>query len=65
MRRNNKNNVLECAKKFDIKTRLLFKLFFSNTINANLNDISTYNYSDAVEKTIELIEKNEIKNVMK
>jgi hypothetical protein len=28
MRRNNKNNVLECAKSFNIKTRLLFEFFF-------------------------------------
>jgi hypothetical protein len=65
LRKNNKKNVLECAKDFNIKTRLLFKLFFFNTVNANLNDISTYNYFDAVKETIELIEKNEIKKTIK
>jgi hypothetical protein len=65
MHRNNESNVLEYAKDFDIKTRLLLELFFSNTINANLSDISKYNYSDAVEETIELIEKNEIKKAIK
>ncbi len=65
MRRNNESNILECAKMFNIKTRLLFKLFFLNIINANLNDISTYNYFDVFEKTIELIKKNEIKKTIK
>ncbi len=65
MHRNNENNVLECAKNFDIKMRLLFELFFSSTVNANLSDISTYNYSNAVEETIKLIEKNEIRKMIK
>ncbi len=65
MRRNNENNVFECAKDFNIKTRLLFEIFFSSTINANLSDISTYNYSDAIKETTELIEKNEIKKAIK
>jgi hypothetical protein len=45
--------------------RLLFELFFSSTVNANLSDISTYNYSNAVEETIKLIEKNEIRKMIK
>jgi hypothetical protein len=65
MRRNNESNILEYAKDFDIKTRLLFELFFSNTINADLSDISTYNYSDAIKETTELIEKNEIRKTIK
>jgi hypothetical protein len=65
MRRNNENNNLEYAKNFDIKTKLLFEFFFSSTINADLSDISTYNYFDAIEEMIELIKKNEIKKTIK
>jgi hypothetical protein len=40
IRRNQKSNVLEYAKNFNIKMRLLIKFFFFDTTNANLNDIS-------------------------
>ncbi len=39
--------------------------FFFDTTNANWNDISTYNYSNAVDKTFELINENEIKRAIK
>jgi hypothetical protein len=62
---NRENNVLECAKDFNVKTRLLSELFFFDTTNANLSDISTYNYSNAIKKKIELIGKNEIWRIIK
>ncbi len=65
IRRNRENNVLEYAKDFNVKTRLLFEFFFLDTTNANLSYISTYNYSNAIEKTIELIEDNEIRRMIK
>jgi hypothetical protein len=63
--RNQKNNVFECVNDFNFKTRFLIEFFSSDTINANLNDISTYNYSNAVNKMFELIDENEIKKAIK
>jgi hypothetical protein len=57
--------VLECAKDFNVKTRLLSELFFLDTIDPNLSDISTYNYLNAIDETIELIEENEIRKTIK
>jgi predicted RNA binding protein with dsRBD fold (UPF0201 family) len=65
IRRNQKNNVLECVNDFNFKTKLLIELFFFDTINANLSDISTYNYSNAVNEMFELINENEIKKAIK
>jgi hypothetical protein len=65
IRRNQKNNVLECVNDFNFKTKFLIELFFFDTINVNLSDISTYNYSNAVNKMFELIDKNEIKRTIK
>jgi hypothetical protein len=61
IRRNRKNNVFKYAKDFNIKTRFLIEFFFDTT-NANLNNISTYNYSNSIDETFELIDENEIKN---
>ncbi len=65
IRRNQKDNVLECVNDFDFKTRLLIEFFFFDTINANLSDISTYNYSNAVNEMSELINENEIRRAIK
>lgn len=47
-------------EKFQCQDEISVRVFFFDTINANLSDILTYNYSNAIEKTIELIKKNEI-----
>ncbi len=65
IRRNQKNKVLECVNDFNFKTRFLIEFFFFNTINANLNVISTYNYSNAMNEMFELIDENEIKRTIK
>jgi hypothetical protein len=65
IRRNQKNNVLECVNDFDFKMRFLIEFFFFDTINTNLNDISTYNYSNAVNEIFELIDENEIRKTIK
>ncbi len=65
IRRDQNDNVLECVNNFNIKTRFLIELFFFDTTNANLSDISTYNYSNAVDETFELINENEIKRTIK
>jgi hypothetical protein len=44
-----------------ILKRDFWSSFFFDTANANLNDISTYNDSNAVNKTFKLIDENEIK----
>ncbi len=43
----------------------MIELFFFDTIKANLNNISTYNYSNAVNEMFELIDENEIKQTIK
>jgi hypothetical protein len=65
IRRDQNDNVLECVNDFDIKIRFLIELFFFDTTNANLNDISTYSYSSAVDETSALINENEIKRAIK
>ncbi len=65
IRRNQKDNVLKCANDFDFKTRFLIELFFSDTVNANLSDISTHNYSNAVNEMFELIDEDEIRKAIK
>jgi hypothetical protein len=45
--------------------RDFWSCFFFDTTNANLSDISTYNYSNAVYETFELIDANEIKRTIK
>jgi hypothetical protein len=65
IRRDQNDNVFEHANDFDIKARLLIEFFFSNTTNANLDDISTYIYLNAVDETFELIDENEIKRAIK
>jgi 4-hydroxy-3-methylbut-2-en-1-yl diphosphate synthase IspG/GcpE len=65
IRRNQKDNVLECVNNFDFKMRLLIEFLFFDTINANLNNISTYNYSNAMNDMFELIDENKIKKAIK
>jgi hypothetical protein len=65
IRRNQNDNVLEHVNDFDIKARFLIEFFFSSTTNADLDDISTYIYSNAVDETSELIDENEIKRAIK
>jgi hypothetical protein len=65
IRKNQDDNALKHAKNFDIKTRFLIEFFFFDTTNANLSDISTYSYSNAVDETFELIDENEIKRAIK
>jgi hypothetical protein len=65
IRRNQNDNVLERINNFNFKMRLLIEFFFSETTNANLNDISTYNYSNAIDETFKLIDENEIKKTIK
>ncbi len=65
IRRDQNDNVLECVNDFNIKIKLLIKFFFFDTTNANLSDISTYNYSSAVDETSALINENEIKRAIK
>jgi hypothetical protein len=50
---------------FEFETRMLSKLFFSNTIEVDLIDMSSFNYSNFVSKSIFFISKNEIKQTIK
>jgi hypothetical protein len=44
---------------------MLTKQFFSKTVEANLNDMTNFNYRDVVVKTTFLISKNEIRQIIK
>jgi hypothetical protein len=50
---------------FKFKTRLLSKLFFSNTTKTDFFDMSNFNYSNLVLKSIFFITKNDIKQTIK
>jgi hypothetical protein len=65
IRKDQNDNVYIYAKNFNIKTRLLIELFFFDTTNANLSDISTYSYSNAIDETFNVIIENEIKSMIK
>jgi hypothetical protein len=64
-RRDAKNNVLETTTNFEFKTRLLSKLFFSDTTKTDLFDMSSFSYSNLVSKSTFLITKNEIEQTIK
>jgi hypothetical protein len=64
-RRNAKNNILETIMNFEFKTRMLSKLFFSNTIEADLINMSSYNYFNLVSKSNFFISKNEIRQTIR
>ncbi len=50
---------------FRFKTRLLSNLFFSDTIEIDLIDMSSFNYLNVVLKSSSLITKNEIRQMIK
>ncbi len=50
---------------FEFKTRMLSKLFFSNTIEADLINMSSYNYFNLVSKSNFFISKNEIRQTIR
>jgi hypothetical protein len=50
---------------FEFKTRFLSNLFFSNTIEINLIDMSSFNYFNVILKLLFLITKNEIRQTIK
>jgi hypothetical protein len=50
---------------FEFKIRLLSNLFFSNTIEIDLIDMSSFNYFNVVLKSSSLIMKNEIRQTIK
>jgi hypothetical protein len=53
------------TRKILTSRRDFWSSFFFDTTNANLSDILTYNYSNAVDETFELINENEIKRAIK
>ncbi len=60
-RRDAENNVFEVTTNFEFKTRFLSNLFFLNTIEIDLIDMSNFNYLNVVLKSSFLITKNEIR----
>ncbi len=64
-RRNIENNVLEITTDFEFKTRFLSDLFFSDTIEIDLSDLSNFSYLNVVVKSSFLIMKNEIRQAIR
>jgi predicted RNA binding protein with dsRBD fold (UPF0201 family) len=64
-RRDAENNAFEVTTNFEFKTRLLSDLFFSDTIETDLIDMSNFNYLNAVLKSSFLIMKDEIRQAIK
>jgi hypothetical protein len=57
IQKNNLKKTTRIVKSFENKTNMLTKQFFSKTIEADLNDITNFNYRDVVVKTTSLISK--------
>jgi hypothetical protein len=64
-RRNAENNAFEMTTNIEFKIRFLLNLFFSDTIEIDLIDMSSFNYLNVVLKSSFLITKNEIRQTIK
>ncbi len=64
IQKNNLKKITRVVKSFENKTNMLTKQFFSKTIEANLNDMTSFNYRDVIVKTTFLISKNEIRQII-
>jgi hypothetical protein len=64
-RRDAENNAFEVTTNFEFKIRLLSNLFFSDTIEIDVIDMSNFNYLNVVVKSSFLIMKNEIRQTIK
>jgi hypothetical protein len=64
-RRDIESNVLEITIDFEFKIRLFSNLFFFDTIEINLSDLSNFNYLNVVVKSSFFIMKNEIRQTIK
>ncbi len=64
-RRDAENNAFEMTTYFEFKIRLLSNLFFSDTIEIDLIDMSNFNYLNVVLKSSFLIMKNEIRQTIR
>ncbi len=57
--------IIRIVKNFENKTNMFMKQFFLKIIEANLNDITNFNYRDVIVKTTSLISKDEIRQIIK
>jgi hypothetical protein len=64
IQKNNLKETTRVAKSFENKANMLTKQFFSKTIEADLNDMTNFNYRDVVVKTTLLISKDEIRQII-
>ncbi len=64
IQKNNLKETTRIVKNFENKTNMLTKQFFSKTTEADLNDMTNFNYCDVVVKTTSLISKNEIRQII-
>jgi hypothetical protein len=64
-RRDAESSALEVTTNFEFKTRFLSNLFFSDTIEIDLIDMSNFNYFNVVLKSSSLITKDEIRQTIK
>jgi hypothetical protein len=64
IQKNNLKKTTRVIKNFANKTNMLTKQFFSKTTEADLNDMTNFNYRDVVVKTTSLISRNEIRQTI-
>jgi hypothetical protein len=64
-RRNAESNAFEVITNFEFKIRFLSNLFFSNTIEIDLIDMSNFNYLNVILKSSLFITKDEIRQTIK
>jgi hypothetical protein len=65
IQKNSLKELTRIVKNFENKAIMLTKQFFSKIIEADLNDMTSFNYRDVVVKTTSLISKNEIRQIIK
>jgi hypothetical protein len=64
IQKNNLKKITRVIKSFENKANMLTKQFFSETTEADLNDMTSFNYRDVVVKTTLMISKDEIRQII-
>jgi plasmid maintenance system killer protein len=64
IQKNSLKETTRVVKSFENKANMLTKQFFSETTEADLNDMTSFNYRDVVVKTTLLISEDEIRQII-
>jgi hypothetical protein len=65
IQKNSLEETTRIVKNFENKANMLTKQFFSKTIEADFNDMTSFIYRDVIVKTTSLISKDEIRQIIK